>query len=127
MPRHCAQTTLRAIVVALVLAPAAVAGAEGQTPAAPPEVRAQAAAPGAAPDVDVSLARIRRQLRETPPTRDPAQTSLLKLEYYVQVVGSPPPLDFFKEFNIGRASSVQYGGMTHAEFLRITQPFWRKW
>jgi hypothetical protein len=81
----------------------------------------------ALPVIDVSLDRIRRQLKEPPTTRESSQSSLLKLEYYVQVVGTPPPIDFFKDFNIGRASSVQYGGMTHAEFLRVTAPFWRKW
>jgi hypothetical protein len=74
----------------------------------------------------VSLARIRRQLRETPPSAA-TRSSLLKIEYYVDVVGRSPRIDFFKDFNIGRASSVQYGGMTHAEFLRATAPFWRKW
>jgi len=117
----------RAILVAFVLAPLAAAGAAAQTPGAQAEPRAKAAATGAVPAIDVSLARIRKQLGDTPPPRDPSRSSLLRLEYYVQVVGTPPPIDFFKEFNIGRVSSVQYGGMTHAEFLRVTAPFWRKW
>jgi hypothetical protein len=126
MARHTTKPAAGALAAAIALwTPAAALGQE-QRPATP---QAQAAAAAAQPVAasHVSLERIRRQLRETPPTRErTGASSLLKLEYYVQVVGSPPPIDFFKDFNIGRGSAVQYGGMTHTEFLRITGPFWRK-
>jgi hypothetical protein len=104
-----------------------VSGAGAQVPAAQPGSRAETVLPGeTAPVIDVSLDRIRRQLRETPPTKDASQSSLLKLEYYIQVIGTPPPIDFFKDFHIGRTSTIRYGGMTHDEFLRVTAPFWRR-
>jgi hypothetical protein len=122
--RHTVVSTLMAAFALVTVLPAfAQQGPAGAFPAA--QARPASAAP-ASPTIDVSLERIRRQLRETPPSKE-SQSSLLKLEYYVQVVGTPPPIDFFKDFNIGRVSPVQYGGMTHSEFLRITAPFWRKW
>ena len=121
------KSAVRTVVLAFVVSLTAALCADAQAPIAQPAPQPSAAAPGAAPVVDVSLARIRKQLRETPPSPAPSHSSLLKLEYYVQVVGTPPPIDFFKDFNIGLASSVQYGGMTHAEFIRVTAPFWRKW
>jgi len=72
----------------------------------------------------VSLDRIRRQLRETPPTRT---SSPLKLEYHVEVIGTAPKLNLFVGFDISRVTAVQYGGMTHAEFLKVTAPPWRRW
>ena len=127
MVTHWRRAAVRTVVVTLLLALAEGARAVAQVPADVPDPRSKPPASAAAPPIDVSLSRIRKQLGETRPPRDPSLSSLLKLEYYVQVVGTPPPIDFFKEFNIGRASSVQYGGMTHAEFIRMTQPFWRKW
>jgi hypothetical protein len=127
MAPHSTRSAARVLALAFVLAPLAAQGQDQLPAAAPPPVNRGSAQPTAAAPSIVSLDRIRRQLRETPPTRDPSGvSSLLKLEYYVQVVGSPPPIDFFKDFNIGRGSAVQYGGMTHDEFLRVTAPFWRR-
>jgi len=99
--------------------------------AASPQQRAdsqpQVQSPPAEPSIQalgVSLDRIRRQLRETPPTRT---SSPLKLEYHVEVVGTAPRLKLFVGFDIGRDTAVQYGGMTHAEFLKLTAPPWRRW
>jgi hypothetical protein len=118
---------LRLVVLVFVLTLPNMAVATPQAPAAQPRAEAQAVTPSPAPPaIDVSLRRVRRMLRETPPTA-PAKSPLANLEYYVQVVGESPRIDFFKDFNIGRASAVQYGGMTHAEFLKVTAPFWRKW
>jgi hypothetical protein len=122
------------VVVAYLAAPVTVcgahsltaSGARSQTPVAAVQTEVKAPAGEKAAASSVSLDRIRRMLRETPPTPPSGTSSLLKLHYYVEVVGTPPSIDFFKDFNIGKASSVQYGGMTHDEFLKITAPFWRK-
>jgi hypothetical protein len=106
----------------------ALVGADAHAQAAPPQSRAGGPAPAAAAapaPVDVSLGRIRRMLRETPPT-PAAKSSLLKLQYYVEVVGNSPRIDLLKDYSIHPATAVQYGGMTHAEFLKVTAPFWRK-
>ncbi len=127
MLRHWRFPAVIAVVAACALAPAAVSGACPQSPGAEVQPTPKAPAAGEPAASSVSLNRIRRMLRETPPTAPSGASSLLKLQYYVEVVGTPPTIDFFKDFNIGKASSVQYGGMTHDEFLRITAPFWRKW
>ncbi len=107
---------------AVTMCPAASAG---QTQQAPPP----SSQPGVTTSADqvqklgISLDRIRRQLREIPPART---SSPLKLEYHVEVVGRAPRLEFFTGFEIGQLSPVQYGGMTHAEFLYLTRPPWRK-
>ena len=96
----------------------------GQAQQEPPS-RSQPAAQARTDQVErlgVSLDRIRRQLRETPPT--PA-SSRLKLEFHIEVVGRAPKIDFFEGFDIKTTSPVQYGGMTHAEFLWVTRPPWR--
>ena len=117
-----------AVVAAFVVAPVAVAGARPQAQAAQLQPQAQEAPPGGdLAAMGVSLDRIRRLLRETPPTKRSEVSSLLKLEYYIDVVGRSPRIEFFKDFEIGRATAVQYGGMTHAEFMRLTAPPWRKW
>ncbi len=133
------------IVAAIVLAVAGTAWAGPQGTLAPsqpkPALQSQAqseaqsrpasaaTAPSESADavvrgMGISLDRIRRQLRESPPTIGP---SVLKLDYHVEVVAKAPPIEILKGFNIDKASAVPYGGMTHAEFLNIVAPPWRKW
>jgi hypothetical protein len=113
-----------ALIVALALAASsgAYAGQTGQPQAQNPQARAVPESP-APPSLGISLDRIRRQLREVPPTRT---SSPLKLEYHIEVVGRAPAIDFFSTFSIDKLTAVQYGGMTHAEFLRVTVPPWRR-
>jgi len=128
MPTDRPLPAATAVVVALALALVAVAGAKPQAQAEQSQPQAKAAPPGGdLPAMGVSLDRIRRLLRETPPTTLSGTSSLLKLEFYIEVVGRPPRIEFFKDFNIGRGTAVQYGGMTHAEFMKVTAPPWRKW
>ena len=119
------------VVTILVSAPAARAHLQPQASQFQPQAPA-APSPAASADdqfkaIGVSLDRIRHMLRETPPAKITATSSLLKLEYHIEVVGKAPPITIFKDFNIGRTTATQYGGMTHAEFLRITAPPWRPW
>jgi hypothetical protein len=77
----------------------------------------------AAASIPVSLARIRRELRESPPRK---RSSILNLEFHVEVVGQAPRVLFFKDFNMNKGAAVQYGGMTHSEFMQLVAPPWRK-
>ncbi len=131
---------VRLVVIVLLLGgaiwPGAILAAPGQAPVASqqPTTPAGQAAPAAsasqsapsAPPVSVpvvSLDRIRRELRESPPRRG---SSILNLEFHVEVVGQAPRVEFFKDFNINKGSGVQYGGMTHSEFMQLVGPPWRK-
>lgn len=123
-----------AIVAAFVLAAAAAGAAEpGPRQAAgqqqqlqspqPPSPASQTNAP---PPAGVSVARIRRLLREAAPAPRSGASSLLNLTYHVEVVGHSPRINLLKGFNISPSSAVQYGGMTHAEFLREVGPPFRR-
>jgi hypothetical protein len=79
--------------------------------------------PSSSVDVDklpVSVVRIRRTLEETPPL-DP-NSSLLRLNYYVDVYGQFSPIDLFADVDLSPGGPIQYGGMTHAEFLQMVTP-----
>jgi hypothetical protein len=119
--------TVAAVVAAFVLGSVAVTGATPQAQARISQARAGAAPSGDAVAVmGASLARIRRLLGATPPTQPSTTASLLRVQYHIEVVGKAQPLDIFKNFDLGRGTAVQYGGMTHDEFLRLTAPPWRK-
>jgi hypothetical protein len=40
----------------------------------------------------------------------------------VDVYGTNPKVDFFKDFDLSPNGAVRYGGMTHAEFLNVVTP-----
>ena len=127
-----------AIAVSCVLAADPRAAAQAPAEAAAPGAQAspqRATSPSvsipppvaSSPTIDCStLRRIRRELAETPPTHSSGALSLLKLNYYVEVVGKAPRYDFLTGFNVGRGTPVQYGAMTHDEFLRLAAPPWRR-
>jgi hypothetical protein len=127
-----------AVVLASGLIVTAAARADARPrPQQPPPRPSTSAVPvpqesGAAPPAEistpgVSIDRIRRLLRETPPSKLDWTSSVLKLEYTVEVRAKAPPISIFNDFKMGPATAVQYGGMTHAEFLKITAPPWRPW
>jgi hypothetical protein len=103
------------------MASSALAGQPQQAPQSASQVKPASTEPQVQ-DIGVSLDRIRRKLREIPPTMN---VSRLKLDYHVDVIGRAPRIGF-SDFDTGRHTAVQYGGMTHAEFLKITAPPWRK-
>ena len=115
--------------LALVLMVAAVAGLQAQAPAGePPEgVAATAkAAQSEEPAVDasklgVSMSRIQRGLRLSE-AREQFRVTPLKLEYQIQVFGTAPRLDIFKDFPIGPGAPLSYGAPTHTEFLNHWTP-----
>jgi hypothetical protein len=103
------------LALALALSPGA-AGA--QQPATQPAVRA---------DVDklpVSLQRIRRGLAREVTSEERFEN--FRLLTILQVYGAAPTLEFFTELEDETFKSapgaVQYGGVTHSEFLSAVQP-----
>jgi hypothetical protein len=123
------------VAVLLVFGAARAASAQEVTPFLPPTQPSARPQPEPAPaepeaadsqsaSMVVSLARIRRLLREEAPQQS---DSRLRLQFHVEVVGRMPHLDIMSGFNIDKRSAVPYGGMTHAEFLHVVAPPWRKW
>jgi hypothetical protein len=95
-----------ALAVALVLpAPAAAQGSQG-------------AAASNADRLPVSLARIKRSLRETQPQ---PLSDRLRLSYYVAVVGESAPIDLFKDFDT-RRGAVPFSAPTHQELFSHVTP-----
>ena len=87
-------------------------------PSPPPPAR-EAVSPLPSPEaLGISLDRVRRELRELPPVT----TNLLRYDFHVDVYGTTPPVDFFKDFDLSPYGPVRYGGMTHAEFLNVVTP-----
>jgi hypothetical protein len=127
MRKHWAPTVAGLVAVFMLALPPAAPAQQQPPRSITPHAEGTPAGDAVPRQGGPSLARIRRLLRETPPAQASGKLSLLKLEYYIQVVGTAPRVDFFKEFKIGPATAVQYGGMTHSEFLRMVAPPWRKW
>jgi len=116
------------LIVAVGLAPAAQAAQATRTE--PPSAQAEAQAPRDGPaspealptpdQLGVSFERIKRELRETPPT--PRRSSLLHLNFHVDVYGKAPKIDLLAGVDLSPTGAVRYGGMTHQEFLDVTMP-----
>jgi hypothetical protein len=110
-----------ALVLAGLLVDAPMVGA-GQAQAGQPAGQPHQAVASQPSDVallGVSLSRIKRELHESP--LSPPETTVLHLRYYIEVVGRAPKIDLFKGIDLTSAP-VQYGGMTHNEFLAVVTP-----
>ena len=70
-----------------------------------------------AEELSVSLERIKQKLAQL----GPAQSSLLRLDYYVQVYGRAPKIDVLQAFDV-HSGPVPYGAPTHAELLSLILP-----
>jgi hypothetical protein len=116
------------LIVAVGLVPAAQVAQATQT--GPPSAQAEpelsrqnSAANEALPtpeQLGVSFERIKRELRETPPA--PRKSSVLHLEFHVEVYGKAPKIDLLAGVDLRPTGAVRYGGMTHREFLDVTTP-----
>jgi hypothetical protein len=107
------------LVVTLLASPAAAYAGQpaGKPPVRPGSEQPAVAAAQPSGELPVSLQRIRRKLAQAPPSK----TTGLKLEYYVDVYGKSPRLDFLAEFD-PTTGAVQYGSPTHQEFLTLVTP-----
>jgi hypothetical protein len=104
---------MRGIIAALLAAvlvatPVAALAQEGQAASGQPPPS----------DLGLSLERIRKELREAPPSA----SKLLRYDFHVDVYGQNPKVDFFKDFDLSPNGPVRYGGMTHSEFLNVVTP-----
>ena len=92
-------------------------------PAAPGAVQATTqAAPPSAESLGVSLRTIRWQWKEAPlvPLAPGVE---LRYDYFVDVLGKRPAIDFFKDFDLSTEGPVKWGGVTHQEILNAVTPF----
>jgi hypothetical protein len=83
---------------------------------------ASTSAQGATPPdaVPLSLARVQRQLLAAEVGK-PSVAPGLRIEEFVNVYGKSIAFDIMKDYDV-KATAVQYGGMTHTEFLDLVTP-----
>jgi hypothetical protein len=106
------------LVVTLLAGPATVyAGQPAEKPATKPQEMPSTTSAPPDGELPVSIERIRRKLAQAAPSK----TTGLRLEYYVEVYGRSPRLDFLAEFD-PTTDAVQYGSPTHQEFLNLVTP-----
>lgn len=109
----------RLVVIAAILAPSARAQ---QPPANPPARPAQAKPSSpSAESMGVSLKNIRKQLDAAPPVRK-ASVPGMRYDFFVDVLGKRPAIEFFKDFDLSTQSGVRWGGVTHQEILNAATP-----
>jgi hypothetical protein len=108
------------LVLAIVLLAASTAGAQDRPPAQPPADRqATASAPALAVEqLPISIDRIQKKLAIAPATTN---IGGLKLEYYIQVYGTAPKIDFFTGFD-ARTGPVPHSAPTHGDMLDVVTP-----
>jgi hypothetical protein len=113
-----------AVVIAVVLLLAPSPGA--QQPPAPTKPKASQppahTPPPTADSLGVSLKSIRKQLKDMPPPQKSSATGM-RYDFYVDVLGKRPAIEFFKEFDLSMQSGVRWGGVTHQEILNAITPF----
>jgi hypothetical protein len=96
-----------------------------QPPAQTPPKASQPQAQGTPPSAEsmgISLKNIRKQVPETSPSQQPAGTGL-RYDFFVDVFGKRPAIDFFKDFDLSKGGPVRWGGVTHQEILNAVTPF----
>lgn len=80
------------------------------------------APPPSGESLGVSLKSIRRQLKDAPPTKQASGTGM-RYDFFVDVLGKRPAIDFFKDFDLSTGGGVRWGGATHQEILNAVTPF----
>jgi len=97
-------------------------GADASAPASqhksPPPAPAQNQPPPSFEALGVSFDRIKRELRLSPPS---AAITPLKLEFYVEVQGTAPPILLFQPGELA-TGPVPYGAPTHSDVLELFTP-----
>ena len=110
------------VAVRLLLAPPVWAqsfGAAAGSPAAQP--RSQAAPPSA-DAMGVSLKTIRKQSGQRR-SADRAPGTGLRYDFFVDVLGKRPAIEFFRDFDLSTEGAVSWGGVTHQEILNAVTPY----
>jgi hypothetical protein len=102
-----------------------VATASPQEPAKAAANAAQPPAQTAPPSADamgVSLKNIRQQVPQTAPS-ERRSGSGLRYDFFVDVFGKRPAIEFFREFDLSTGGPVRWGGVTHQEILNAVTPY----
>ncbi len=103
-----------AVVAAILLAPTALAQ-EGPKQSSPQRLQPTADSMG------VSLKNIRNQLKDVPPL-PPSPGTGMRYDFYVNVYGTRPAIEFFRDFDLSSGGPVKWGGVTHQEILNAVTP-----
>jgi hypothetical protein len=91
------------------------------TPA--PQVQSQPQAPPPTADaMGVSLKNVRRHASVPPGTEQQSGTGM-HYDFFVDVFGKRPAIDFFKDFDLSTKGAVRYGSVTHEELLNAVTPY----
>ena len=113
-----------AILLLLLLVPQV--GAQQMPAETPPssqvKPQSQAPPPSAESSLGVSLKNIRNQVPVPSESQRPAAEGL-RYDFFVDVYGKRPAIDFFKDFDLSRGGAVKWGGVTHQEILNAVTPF----
>jgi hypothetical protein len=100
--------------------------ARAQPPAATAQPPAAQPAQGAVPSAEamgVSLKAIRNQVKNAPEPKQASGTGL-RYDFFVDVLGIKPPIDFFRDFDLSTKGGVRWGTPTHQEVLSAMSPYW---
>jgi hypothetical protein len=97
---------LLAALIALLVAASAAAAQQGK-----------ASESSGQEELPFSVARIKDKLGDAPASK----LDGLRLDFHVEVLGTAPKIELFENFDL-KSSAVQYGGMTHGEFLNLVTP-----
>jgi hypothetical protein len=111
--------SLAIAAAAVFLAALPVRAQQPAAQAAPQQVRPAPPAPEA---MGVSLKAIRKQLKDTPPVKK-ASGAGMRYDFFVDVLGKRPAIEFFREFDLSTQGGVRWGGATHQEILDAVTPF----
>jgi hypothetical protein len=111
-----------ALVLGFLLSPSARAQQAPAQPALQEAQPAQQAAPPTAESMGVSLKGVRQQSRDMLPATKSSAAGM-RYDFYVDVFGTRPAIEFFKEFDLSTQGGVKWGGVTHQEILDAITPF----
>jgi hypothetical protein len=109
----------------LFFAPAVKAQQQALQSTATPSPQTQSQPQSQPPTADamgVSLKNIRRQASAPPGAERPPGDGL-RYDFFVDVFGKRPAIDFFKDFDLSKGGAVRYGGVTHQEILDAATPY----
>ncbi len=70
----------------------------------------------------VSLKSIRRQA-SAPPGAKQQLGDGMRYDFFVNVFGKRPAIDFFKDFDLSKGGPIRYGSVTHQEILDAATPY----
>jgi hypothetical protein len=88
-----------------------------------PQAQSQTQSPPPTADaMGVSLKGIRR-LASVPPGTERQSGTGMRYDFFVDVFGQRPAIDFFKDFDLSKGGAVRYGSVTHQEILNAATPY----